>query len=276
MRLSELLRGVSNHSNLISLLEIDRKNLVGKTKAQSPDRYNKRLSYHPTSYRGVDMNELLTRDVLVAHVPVGDYVCTVAYAGVLTQLAEVVSKQPRPNVTLQSVIRAITQSIDKTDILVDCTCPDFVYRYAYWATKYGYKYGKPETRPAKITNPDDKIGSMCKHLTALLANKRWLVKLASVVNEFIKANIDDVRSALDLSPDEFIINVPGRPSTKTGRNIGMLNRTTGSIANNTKTDDNELEPAVATTNNITSKINDQDNEDEEELELNIDEEEEEE
>lgn len=82
------------------------------------------------------------------------------------------------------------------------------YRFAYWATKYGYKYGKPENRPAKITNPDDKIGSFCKHLTALLANKKWLVKVASVINEFVKAYPNEVQEFLGLEDDEFIINNP--------------------------------------------------------------------
>lgn len=268
MKLHELIGGVPSHSNLISLDEIDRKNLVGKVKAQSPDRYNRRLSYHPSSYKEIDIEQLLKKDLLVAKLPVGDYTCTVAYAGVLSQLSDVLKKQPRPNVTLQSVIRAITQSIDKTDVLVDCTCADFVYRYAYWATKYGYKYGKPETRPTKITNPDDNIGAMCKHLTALLSNKRWLVKVASIVNEYIKAYPDEVREMLGLSPDEFIVNVPGRPSSKTGRNTSMLNK------DKSKDDDSKLEPSVADANNITSKS--KDDEDDEELEPALDDENEEE
>lgn len=206
------------------LLEIDRKNLVGKTKVQSPTRYNKRMGYRAKGTDNIDFERILSNDMLVVNERVGDYVCTVAYSGIIHKLVDVIRKQPRPNVTLQSVIRAVTQSIDDTDVFVDCTCADFKYRYAYWATKYGYKYGTPETRPAKVTNPNDKIGAMCKHLTALLANKRWLVKVASLVNDFIKANYDDVLEAIGLSPDEFIINVPGRPSRKTGRNTRMLPR----------------------------------------------------
>lgn len=199
----EFNKRVSNHS---FLTEISRKNLVGKTKSQSPDRYNRRLGYHAKSYKGIDVERLLNDDIIIIKVPVGDYMCTIAYKGVLKHLLEVLKKQPKPNVTLQSVIKALSDAFDDTDILVDCTCPDFVYRYAYWATKYGYKYGKPETRPSDITNPDDKLGAMCKHLTALLANKRWLVKIASTLNEYIKNNQSNIRKALGLKDDEFIIN----------------------------------------------------------------------
>lgn len=201
--------GVASHSNILN--EIDRANLVGKTKSQSPQRYTKRLGYRPKQYNGININDLLKDDILALRVPVGDYTCVIAYQGVLDKLKDVLSAQPSPNVTLQSVIRALTRSIDNTDILVDCSCADFKYRFAYWATKYGYKYGKPETRPTKITNPNDKQGAMCKHLTSLLSNKKWLVRAATILNNYIKAYPEDVMKAMGLSEDEFIINKPGRP-----------------------------------------------------------------
>lgn len=202
-------------------LEVDRMNMVGKTKQQSPDRYSRRLGYRVNSYNGIDPEKLLEDDMLVTQMKVGDHLCTIAYEGVIENLYNIVSKQPKSNITLQSVIRAVTKSIDDTDIYVDCDCGDFVYRYAYWATKYGYKYGKPETRPSKITNPEDKMGAMCKHLTMLLSNKRWMVRLSSIVNDFVKANIDEIRSRYKIPEDKFFINKPGRPSTRTGRNTRM-------------------------------------------------------
>jgi len=230
---------VSNHSRLD---EIGRKDLVGKMKAQSPTRYNKRLGYHASSEKEIDADSLISKDYLVSRVKVGDYHCIVAYNGIIQQLIEVVGKQPKHNVTLQSVIRAITQAIDKTDILVDCECADFKYRYAYWATKYGYKYGEPETRPAKRTNPDDNIGSMCKHLTYLLANKRWLVKLASVVNSYIKSNIEEIRSIYHLDEDEFYINAPGRPrKSKDDKEVPKKDIPDTNTNDNEDNDDEDLE-----------------------------------
>jgi len=95
------------------------------------------------------------------------------------------------------------------------------YRFAYWASEMGYKYGEQETRPSKITNPNDKLGAMCKHLTSLLVNKRWLRKTASILNTFIKQHVNEITIALDLPPDMFA-NEPGRPSQKTGRNAKMF------------------------------------------------------
>lgn len=199
--------GVSNHSNFLS--EITRRNLVGKTKVQSPQRYVKRLGYKPLSYNGIDIQNLLRDDECILKVPVGKYTVTIAYQGVLDKLIDVLQRQPRPNVTLQSVIRALTQAIDDTDVLVDCTCADFKYRFAFWSTKYGYKYGKPQNQPTKVTNPHDDKGAMCKHITSLLANKRWMVRVASVLNEYIRANPEQVRKSLGLEEDEFIVNLSG-------------------------------------------------------------------
>ena len=219
------------------ITEISRKNLVGKSKSQSPDRFNRRLGYHPKSYKGIDVERLLDDDIIVIKVPVGDYMCTVAYKGVLRHLTDVINKQPTPNVTLQSVIKALSDAFDDTDILVDCTCPDFRYRFAYWATKYGYKYGKPETRPSKITNPDDKLGAMCKHLSSLLSNKRWLVKIASTFNEYIKNNQDTIRKSLGLSDDEFIINRGKIPKgSKFNKDTGRYELPSDETADNNQDD----------------------------------------
>jgi len=200
------LRSRSGHSNLSKLDEIGRRNLVGKTKAQSPERFNKRMSYKPLSYRDISFEDLLENDLLVARISIGKYISTIAFKGVIKDLIEIVKKQQKPYLTLQSVIRALTYAIDKTDIFVDCSCDDFKYRYAYWATYHGYKYGKPETRKADVRNPGDNIGSTCKHLSALLSNKRWLVKTSSIVNDYIKKNLDAFIDEYQIDPDLFIVN----------------------------------------------------------------------
>lgn len=81
------------------------------------------------------------------------------------------------------------------------------YRMAYQATKFGYKYGKPETRPAKITNPND-YGAMCKHLISMLSNKRWLQQVTSTVMDFIEKRIDDVNKKLKLYKDDEKLTLP--------------------------------------------------------------------
>lgn len=195
-------------SKLYKLDEISRKNLVGKTRSQSLTRYNKRLSYRNITYEDIEFDKLLYDDFLVIHTNVGDYITTVAFEGFMKTLIQLARSGRTPTINLQLVIRAINKAIDSTDIYVNCTCDDFKYRYEFWSTKYKYKYGSPETRPPKKTNPNDDIGATCKHLASILSNKKWLVRVSSVINNWIKKNIDDIRSMWDLSEEEFYVYDP--------------------------------------------------------------------
>lgn len=202
---------LNNSKESHSLLEVSRNDLVAKSRIQSKQRFQKRLNYQVSNFRGVDLEQLFENDYFVFQTPIKDYVCTIAFPGVFTALKDVVKVTQRriDRINLQMVIKALRVAFDATDdVKVDCTCSDFRYRFAYVATKNGYKFGKPENRPSDITNPDDNIGSTCKHLSLLLSNKRWLVKAASVVNAFIKAYPDkayfylyDTYPALD-APEE--------------------------------------------------------------------------
>lgn len=196
-----------NNSMSHSLLEVSRKDLVLKTRTQSKTRFRKRLNYQVSNFRGVDLQQLFENDYFVFNTPIKDYVCTIAFPGVFSSLKNVIKStngDPR-RINLQMVIKALRIAFDATDdVKVNCTCPDFYYRYSYVATQNGYKYGPPQEIPAPITNPDDNIGSTCKHLSLLLSNKRWLTKAASVVNAFIKAYPD--KAALYLYDEDEILS----------------------------------------------------------------------
>ena len=54
------------------------------------------------------------------------------------------------------------------EVRVDCTCPDYQFRYRYVATQYDASI-RTENRPTDITNPDYD-GAICKHLHFTLIN----------------------------------------------------------------------------------------------------------
>lgn len=64
-------------------------------------------------------------------------------------------------------------------------CADWKYRGAYWATVGKITSGAPETRISKITNPDNDLGPGCKHIMLVLANNSWLIKVASVILNYV-------------------------------------------------------------------------------------------
>ena len=64
-------------------------------------------------------------------------------------------------------------------------CADWKYRIAYHATRGGYNSGNPEMRASDITNPRDSKGAGCKHVNLVLGNIDWIMKVSSVINNYI-------------------------------------------------------------------------------------------
>lgn len=84
---------------------------------------------------------------------------------------------------------------DYPNFLVDAgvilhNCPDWRYRFDYYANinqlTSETKTDDPLNRPSKITNPNDKLGPGCKHVLLVLSNTSWIIKVASVINNYIK------------------------------------------------------------------------------------------
>lgn len=81
---------------------------------------------------------------------------------------------------------------DYENFLVDAgvilhNCPDWKYRFAYWATKNDIDSVKGE-QPSNgkwIANPADTKGVGCKHSLLVLSNNTWLMKVASVIRNYV-------------------------------------------------------------------------------------------
>lgn len=64
-------------------------------------------------------------------------------------------------------------------------CKDWIYRQSYFSTRDGYNSGIPEIRASNITNPKDTKGGGCKHVNLVIGNIDWVMKIASVINNYI-------------------------------------------------------------------------------------------
>lgn len=87
---------------------------------------------------------------------------------------------------LRTVTKALVGMFNTEDVYVSCECPDFHYRIAYYDTENDITSGQPEIRPSDVTNPNDTKGPGCKHIMLVLSNNSWLIKVASVINNYIK------------------------------------------------------------------------------------------
>ena len=197
--------------------EVSRNELLSKAKKQTITRYNKSPAYKGFSIEDIDTTSILTTNCLRVTCKVGDYWDTVEMQNILYWIQIEADKNKDHQINTKGITTAIMNAIDGMDIKVDCTCGDFVYRFAYLATKMGYKYGKPENRPAKITNPHD-YGAICKHLISMLSNKKWLQQITSTVMDYIVKRIEEVNRFLrPRKGEEYTLpNELARSMAKTG------------------------------------------------------------
>lgn len=139
-------------------------------------------------YNKINMNDFWKNDILEFKVRVegesDNYFVTVVFSNILDRLVSKV-KSNRNKLEADIIYKTLFEAINSSDIKIDCSCPDFKYRFRVWATKHGYNAGSAESREAKITNPNDQLGAGCKHVLSVLNNAEWLKKIASVINNYV-------------------------------------------------------------------------------------------
>lgn len=183
------------------LTEANRQQLLNKSKlgrsykntSKGRNRFERRtkskISATVRDYNNIQMDQFFKRDILEIKLPViGETDVYEVDIRVDNLLAEV-QKQVLANkgvLEFKVILQSLLKCLNLGNVYIGCSCPDGKYRMAYNQTKNGYKAGYKETRPSKITNPNDDLGAGCKHVLLILANLDWTVKVASVINNYIK------------------------------------------------------------------------------------------
>ena len=139
-------------------------------------------------YNKIDMDTFWKKDKLTFKIKIegetDTYFVTVEFNDILNKIESRI-KQNKNKLEIKCIYDSLLQALNSSDVKVDCTCPDFKYRFKVWATRNDYNAGDAETREAKITNPGDNLGAACKHILCVLNNAEWLQKIASVINNYI-------------------------------------------------------------------------------------------
>lgn len=175
--------------------EASRNELLALAKMQTKTRYEKAAGYKGFSIVDIDTSMLLRDDTITVTCNVGKYYDTIQLMDVLIWIQMESERNPNNQVNTKAITAALMEAIDALEIKVNCTCGDWQYRFAYQATQLDYKYGKPENRPADITNPHN-YGTLCKHLISMLSNKKWLQQVTGTIMDWVVKNIDKVNEYL--------------------------------------------------------------------------------
>lgn len=183
------------------LLELNRGQLINKSKAsdkyksaghEHENRWTRRnkskIATRVDQYNQIDMNNFFKNDELKVginvHGETSDYIVLIRYNGVLREIAEQI-KRNNNKLEFKCVLIALQRVFNSGDVFVSCSCPDWAYRQAYNASRGGYNSGPVEIRASDITNPRDSKGAGCKHVNLVLGNVDWLMKVSSVINNYI-------------------------------------------------------------------------------------------
>lgn len=173
--------------------ELINKGKKGKpTKTYKTSRYERRkyININPSSknYNQIDMNALFKGGLLSFKVPIDGETNKYEVELLFDHFLEELQKQAKQDKKCEykTVARAMMNAYNRDDTYISCSCPDWQYRFNYWATKERYNSGKPELRVADITNPDNDLGSGCKHSMLVISNLKWAMKVSTVINNYIK------------------------------------------------------------------------------------------
>lgn len=186
------------------LLELKRSQLINKSKngaSYAPNNRKKgknrferrkysRISTSIKGYNKIDMNAFWKGDILEVGIEVigetDTYIVTLDFENILYNLKKEV-KDNKNVFNFKVIYKALVKAFNDDDVYISCSCFDWKYRFGYVATKNKYSSQlPPELRPSNITNPKDDKGAGCKHTLLLLSNTGWLVKIASVIYNYVK------------------------------------------------------------------------------------------
>ena len=193
---------------IVQLVEASRQDLIGKYRRDGQkgnERFQKRTNYLVSNFKGLDLDALFNKDKFKYTTPIKDYKCVIEFDKPLSAIKDTIKGTSGiDDITVQMITEAFLHAYNRDrKVKVSCSCPDYLYRHKYWATRKGYNAGDPENRPSEITNPNDDQGPACKHIATLLDSIDWIAKAAANVLQFIKTYPDKAVNYLYDNPEEL-------------------------------------------------------------------------
>lgn len=184
------------------LLEANRTSLISqsrnageyKNKERGKNRFERKkyskIANAVKAYNEIDMNSLFKQDILLVNIPVvgenDEYTVTIKLEGVVGEIHKNI-KNNSNKLEYRTIIQALTKVFNTSDVYIKCTCPDAKYRFAHWNILKNVSVDDSSKDPGPgrgIVNPNDDKGRGCKHMLLVLANGDWMMKVASVINNY--------------------------------------------------------------------------------------------
>ena len=187
------------------LIEVRRNDLIAKSKrgkeykdkSKGKNRWERkkwsRVASSTKDYNSIDMNTFFKKDILVVNIPIrgetDNYIVRVKFGGALQEIQRMVQKNNNV-LDYKSISQALVNTFNSDNVYVWCNCLDWTYRMNYWSEKNNFSAAKPREQAPyenqfEWTNKYDNMGGICKHVALVISNLFWMMKVASVINNYI-------------------------------------------------------------------------------------------
>jgi hypothetical protein len=181
-------------ANRTSLIAQSRNVGLYKNKERGKNRFERKkyskIANAVKNYNEINMNLLFKQDILQVNIPVvgenDEYIVTIKLEGVVGEIQKNI-KNNNNKLEYRTIIQALTKIFNTSDVYIKCSCPDAKYRFAHWniIKNISVDDSAADPGPGKgIVNPNDDKGRGCKHMLLVLANGDWMMKVASVINNY--------------------------------------------------------------------------------------------
>lgn len=181
-------------ANRTSLIAQSRNVGIYKDTSRGKNRFERKkyskIANAVKNYNEINMNSLFKQDILLVNIPVvgenNEYTVTIKLEGVVSEIHKNI-KNNSNKLEYRTIIQALTKVFNTSDVYIKCTCPDAKYRFAHWNILKNVSVDDSSKDPGPgrgIVNPNDDKGRGCKHMLLVLANGDWMMKVASVINNY--------------------------------------------------------------------------------------------
>lgn len=142
------------------------------------------------SFNQINMDKFFKQDLLELNIPVigetDTYTVTIALEGVCAEIAKNI-KNNNNKFEFKVVLQAVTKIFNSSNnVRVKCTCGDFRFRFAHQMILNGTNVDGTDKDPGPgKTGMANTQGRGCKHILAVLNNASWIMKVASVINNYV-------------------------------------------------------------------------------------------
>jgi hypothetical protein len=163
-------------------------NIKGKNRWERK-KYSK-VSSQTKEFNDINMNDVFKKDILTIKIPVigetDKYVVNIQMEGVIAELARNI-KSNHNVFEFKVIIQALTKIFNTTNLKVKCDCKDYLYRYKHnlIINNNSVDDSASDPGPGKTGMTAEHKGQGCKHILLVLSNQDWIMKIASVIKNYI-------------------------------------------------------------------------------------------